>query len=174
MQSGNRKDILFFSNFCDYSNDILNMMVKKNVKNEFMLVCVDNSKFQLPQFVDRVPIIYTKRDELIYDDSIIKYIEELAQAVGVDLTEDIQPWSLQQPSNYTSQFSFLMDESSDSLNKGYTMLGYDQKITISQEEADVSKKDKFDSSQMDKYMQDRKADEERFKKNINTDNVFRR
>lgn len=173
MQPGNRKDILFFSNYCDYSNDILNMMVKKNVKNEFMLVCIDNSKFQLPQFVDRVPIIYTKRDELIYDDSIIKYIEAVAQPNG-EIVEDIQPWSIQQPSNFTSQFSFLMDDSDDNLNKGYTMLGYDQKITLTQEETDVSKKDKFDSSQMDKYMQERKADEERFKKSINTDNVFRR
>ena len=173
MQSGNRKDILFFSSYCDYSNDILNMMVKKNVKNDFMLVCVDNSKFQLPQFVDRVPIIFTKRDELIYDDSIIKYIEETSQS-GIEVVEDIQPWSIQQPSNYTNQFSFLMDESCDNQNKGYTMLGYDQKITIPQEDTDVSKKDRFDSSQMDKYMQERKADEESFKKSINGDNVFRR
>jgi hypothetical protein len=173
MQPGNRKDILFFSNYCDYSNDIVNMMVKKNVKNEFMLVCVDNSKFQLPQFVDRVPIIYTKHDELIYDDNILKYIEAAFQTESV---EDIQPWSIQQPSNYSNQFSFLMDDVPDLQSKGYTMLGYDQKITIPPEESDVSKKDKFDSSQMDKLMQERKADEEKFKKSINndTENVFRR
>ena len=173
MQSGNRKDILFYSNYCEYCNEILSQIVKKNAKQEFVLVCVDSNKYQLPNFVDRVPLIYTKNDEMVYDDSIIKYLEMLFP----NETEEILPWSLQQSANYSNQFSFLLEDSADMQNKGYTMLGYDQKITTTVDDSDSSKKGKFDSSQMDKYMQAREADEQVFKKNMNgdgTQNVFRR
>lgn len=173
MQSGNRKDVLFFSNFCEYSTEILNLIVKKNAKPDFVMVCVDSNKYQLPNFVDRVPLIYTKNDELVYDDSIIKYLEMLYPNEVVE----IMPWSLQQPTNYSNQFSFLLDDTIDMQNKGYTMLGYDQKIATTADDSDTSKKGKFDSSQMDKYMQEREADEQNFKKHMNgdgTQNVFRR
>lgn len=173
MQSGNRKDVIFLSNFCEYSNEILNLIVKKNAKPDFVVICVDNNRYQLPNFVDKVPLIYTKNDEIVYDDSIIKYLEMLYPTE----TEEIMPWSIQQPSNYSNQFSFLLDDSADLQNKGYTILGYDQRISTTIEDSDTSKKGKFDSSQMDKYMQERENDEQNFKRNMNgdgTQNLFRR
>ena len=160
-----RKDILFFSNFCEYCNDILNLLIKKNIKQDFMMVCVDNNKYNIPSFVDRVPILYTKNDEIISDETIINYIESLYPTDNTD----ILPYSLQQ-SNYSNQFSFLED-THDLQNKGYTMLGYEQKITAPIESEDSSSKTgKFDSSLLDKYRQSRDIDENNFKKIMNNGN----
>lgn len=159
-----RKDILFFSSFCEYCNDIINLMIKKNIKQNFMMVCVDNKKYSIPSFVDRVPILFTKNDEVISDDTIINYIESLYPTETID----ILPYSLQQ-TNYSNQFSFL-EETHDLQNKGYTMLGYDQKITAPVETDDSSNKSKFDSSMLDKYLQSRDMDEQNFKKIMNSGN----
>lgn len=159
MQSS-RKDILFFSNYCDYCTDLLNTLIKKNIKTEFMLVCVDNNRYNLPAFVDRVPIIFTRNDDILYDESIMKYIE------GKYPTEsmEISPFSLHQPS-YGNHFSFL-EETNEMHTKGYTILGMDQKISSPVENED-SKKGKFDSSVLDKYLQSRDMDEQNFKRIMN-------
>lgn len=160
MQAASKKDILFFSNFCDYCNDLIGLIVKKNLKNEFMMVCIDNNKYQLPYFVDRVPIIFTRSGEILYDESITNYIEHSFQVEN----QEIAPFSLH-TTNYSTSFSFIDDSASDMPNKAYTTLGHDQQIiTASEESSNGAKPNKFDTSVLDKYMQEREADAASFKK----------
>lgn len=165
---GGRKDILFYSNNCDYCNEILSILVKKNIISRFMRVCVDENRFSLPAFVDRVPIVFTRNDEVISDEVILQYIEEAYPSQSVE----IQPFALQQ-TNYSAQFSFLEEggESQGLQNKGYTMIGYDQKITyVPEQVTEGAKKDKLDTAMLDRFMQSRDTDLQQFKRIMNSGN----
>ena len=70
-----KKDLLFYSNFCEHCNNLVNMMIKKNVRDSFILVCVDKRDLKIPGFVDRVPTILTAKKEIYTDDSLYKYVD---------------------------------------------------------------------------------------------------
>jgi hypothetical protein len=74
------KDILFYSNFCEYSKHILVLVQKKDCRDSFVMVCVDNPavRNRLPVEVDKVPMIITKTKHVISGDNIVKYIETFA------------------------------------------------------------------------------------------------
>ena len=157
-----RKDILFYSSFCEYCTNILTLINKKGIKNAFMLVCVDNKRYNLPSFVDRVPIIYTVKEELIYDDNITKYIESAFPTQ----TEEVMPFYLQS-STYSSQYETIMEVPCHQ-NMAYTPLGFDQKISTFQDDSDNgSKRDKLDSATLEKYIQERAMDLASFNKMSN-------
>lgn len=161
------KDVLFYSNFCDYSKEVINLIIKKNIKQYFVHICVDSSKYKLPEFIDRVPIIYTHNGEVLYDETIVKYIESVSPN-----NEDILPFSLHQSTNYSDMFSYL-DDSVDISNKGYTMLGFEQKImAVPDDNGSDNTKSKFDTNILDKYMQERDNDIQLAKKAMNTGETF--
>jgi hypothetical protein len=164
---GSKKDILFYSNFCEYSNEVLNTIIRKNASDEFMLVCIDTNKFKLPSFVDRVPLVFTKQGAVISDESILSYINELYPSI----THEIMPFSLQGGQDYTNPFSFIDDNDGSALGgaKGYTLLDQDSSIMMRPEAAPASnseeaKKSKFDSSVFDKLVASRDNDLATFKK----------
>lgn len=158
-----RQDILFYSKFCEYSSDIVSLLNKKGARGDFTLVCVDTIRNKLPVFVDRVPLIYTQNNMILYDDAIVTFIEKKYPTVP----EEISPFSLQQE----TVFSFLGDGGGEEMHKEFTMLGQEQKIITSVfDEDEENKKAKIDSSLLDKYMQDRDADVQVFKKVMNHEN----
>lgn len=74
--SESSKDLFFFSKFCEYSNSMLSVISKKGIQKNFHFVCIDNkSRSQLPPFVDRVPLIYTTRKDVLSDEFVSNYIE---------------------------------------------------------------------------------------------------
>jgi hypothetical protein len=159
-QTPTNKAILFFSNYCDHSKELLGLIIKKNIKANFVLVCVDNTKYRLPDFVDRVPIIYTSTGDILYDDILFKYVESSAS------TEDIAPFAISTSINYSDQYSYL-DDTIDNENKAYTTLGRDHHISNIVEENNENQKKGFDNSMFDKYMQMREEDDSRIKRNMN-------
>ena len=69
--------ILFFSNLCNFSKEVLSTITRKNIRNAFILICVDTVT-NLPPFVDRVPFIINKQTRDMYvDDNIDKIIDEI-------------------------------------------------------------------------------------------------
>lgn len=147
------KDLLFYSSYCDFCTSILDYITKKNLKHEFMLVCVDNDRYRLPEFVDRVPLIFTRTKHVLVDQSIQDYLQEITPTV-----RDIEPFSLAQGTgNYSDMFSFL-DSADEGVTKGYTYLGAEQQISYIPEEGDKNAKNKFDSSVLERYMAERDSD----------------
>lgn len=149
------KDIFFYSNHCEYCKEILNYMTQHNLKPLFLHVCVDNPRYRLPDFVDRVPLIYTKTQHVLTDQSITDYLDDHRPKA-----KDIEPFSLMQgTANYSDMFSFL-DSSEEGVVKGYTYLGSDQPIPMVAEEVERgnSSKAKFDSAVLEKYMAERDND----------------
>lgn len=150
------KDIVFFSNYCDFSKEIINLLVRKNMKEQFLFVCVDANKYQLPDFVDRVPLLYTKSKHVLVDQSIMDYIEDISPK-----PKDIEPFSIMQGTgNYSDMFSFI-DSVDEGVTKGYTYLtgNHDKIMLVPDDTSDKNgTKSKFDSSSFDKYLQDRDND----------------
>jgi hypothetical protein len=136
-----------------------------------VLVCVDNSKYKLPDFVDRVPIIYTTDGDILYDDYVSQFLESASSSV-----EDIQPFALQQSVNYSDNYSFLddsIDPSVSEANKAYTIIGADQNM-MSVPEITENTKAGFDNSLFDRYVQTRDEDDLRIKKSINSGEKYGR
>lgn len=163
------KDILFYSNYCEYSNEMLNIIIRKNITADFMLVCVDNNKYALPSFVDRVPIVYTKLQQVLIDNDIITYINDQYPSVN----EDIMPFSLGSQT-YTNGYAFIEEPpATEQDNRKYSVLGQENNISVrpemmsTQTNDDGSKKSKFDSSMLDKFMQSRDSDLQTFKQHMN-------
>jgi len=71
------KDALFYSNFCEFSKNVLVLIQKRDCRDNFILICVDQPhiKAQLPGDVSHVPMIITKTKHKISGDDIFKYIE---------------------------------------------------------------------------------------------------
>lgn len=80
MSSG--KHILFYSNYCQYSKQVLTVIAKKNIRSLFLLVCVDGNKFNIPAFVNRVPMIFTAQQKLYADDGVMMFLDDLENMIA--------------------------------------------------------------------------------------------
>ena len=69
------KHVLFYSKFCQYSTQVLATMTRKNMRARFVMVCVDDNRYQIPTFVDRVPLILTIDRKLLSDDDVFSFFE---------------------------------------------------------------------------------------------------
>ncbi len=60
-----------------------------------MIVCVDKRGIQLPDFVDRVPLIYTIDRRVLTDEAVDAFIDTLSKQVSArePANDDVSPWS---------------------------------------------------------------------------------
>ena len=88
-----KKDILFYSNYCTYSKEIVNNVSKTPLNDKMLFVCVDDSNIQLPPFVTSVPTIYLINDKkIVTDESIPEWIkEQLSSTKGPNLKRIFKP-----------------------------------------------------------------------------------
>ena len=150
-----QKDILFYSNACGFSKEILQIIINNHMKDRFMLVCVDNRNLTLPPFVDRVPLLYTSSKKLIADENLLNYIKSFVTS------SSLQPYALigANTNSYTDNFSFLTEtetEIGDS-SRNFNILGIEQQIYVPNEDENSKN---FNTS-LEKYMADRDADLQR-------------
>jgi hypothetical protein len=67
-----KKDIIYYSNYCSYSKEIINQIEKTPIHDNIIYVCVDDGNIQLPPFVKAVPTIYLVNDKKIVVDEAIR------------------------------------------------------------------------------------------------------
>lgn len=66
------QDILFYSDRCEYSMKIFNVLKDKS---SFLKVCIDDPGIKLPTFVSVVPLIYISKDKrIIIDDGVEMWV----------------------------------------------------------------------------------------------------
>jgi hypothetical protein len=71
------KNILFYSNYCKYSKQVIQQISSSNIKDNLIYVCVDDDNIKLPEFISAVPTIYLVNEKkIIIDDEIQNYIGE--------------------------------------------------------------------------------------------------
>ena len=137
------KDLLFYSNHCEYSKSILIQLLKRGCRDNFYLVCVDNGEFNIPRVIDRVPAIITRMKTLIMDDDVIKYIETFCGRQDATQQQqqqdpnsppiqdannvgggDILPFSLASDINsYSDKFTFIEENPMDNRLMKFGYLG---------------------------------------------------
>lgn len=145
-----KRDIVFYSNHCNFSRQILQIINEHHLKERFLMVCIDNRNLKLPPFVDRVPLVYTTQQKLYADENLLDYIKSYIQS------SSLQPYALvgTNTSSYTDNYSFLSDaeaELGDS-SRNFNILGFEQPIYAPKE--DEGQK----NNSLEKYMAERDAD----------------
>lgn len=81
-----QKDIVFYSNLCSYSNEIINLIKEHNIEKDLMLINIDDDQISLPNFIKVVPTIYLINDKtLIIDESILSWIENKKKIFSSDI-----------------------------------------------------------------------------------------
>lgn len=127
-----KKDIIFYSNFCTYSKEIINQISKTPINDNILYVCVDDENIQLPNFIKAVPTIYlVSQKRIVVDESIPKWIEEqLTSHESKNSNEELQAYFGQCDSSYGSSFSSLDNsEQKPYVSSSFTFIGDEQKIT---------------------------------------------
>lgn len=162
------KDLLFYSNYCDFCKEVINVLIKKNIRNRFLLVCVDTRKFDIPSFIDRVPsILNSKTNEVYMDGDVYKYIDSVY--LSTIQHQEISPlFSVYGNSLYSSSFSSLGDEDMKE-DKNYQWLGNDEMINPQMDDT-KPKTEKMDSSCFEKYLEARQNDDTFLKKIMDANN----
>ena len=74
------RHVLYYSQFSQYCNEVLTTLTKRGLKPEFVMVCVDQSRGQIPHFVTAVPTILTTDRRIMTDEWVMEYVEEMALA----------------------------------------------------------------------------------------------
>ena len=89
-----KKDIIFYSNFCTYSKEIINQISKTPINDNILYVCVDDENIQLPNFIKAVPTIYlVNQKRIVVDESIPKWIEEqLSQSSASESNNELMAY----------------------------------------------------------------------------------
>lgn len=119
------KDIIFFSNFCDYSKEILNKIKEYKLQDKIVSVCVDDNNIKLPPFLEAVPTIYLyKSKSIIIDDDIINYLDNQKPQ---QQQQNIGDWDNNFSNSSMSTFASLdnSDDSSFIGTGGFASISYD-------------------------------------------------
>jgi hypothetical protein len=110
MNQNQKQILLFVSSTCDYSKNILNLIVSNNLKDYFLIINVDNPNNKLPPFVTCTPLIFLKNQgQIIIDENIKLYIE----TVMIPQTRQAQ----MRPSQNQSQSSQSQQQNANLINQ---------------------------------------------------------
>ena len=149
------KDIIFFSNYCEYSKEILGKLQEANLLEAMVQVCVDDRNIKLPQFITAVPTIYLMdKKAIVKDEQIIEWVVSMSPNKNTVFNE----LGSYMNGGAGDNFAFL----DDSDNPDATTLTYiDQDMTITTpNEANLKKRS------IEQLEKERSID-----MNINTDNM---
>ena len=74
----NKSNILFYSPDCEYSRQVIQLIDVFRIRDQFVIININIDEYQLPTFVDRVPLIFiTGQNQLVVDDEIPSYLDTL-------------------------------------------------------------------------------------------------
>ena len=131
-------NILFYSEHCPHCRSIIDLILKRNIKEQFLFVCVDQHRTKIPPQIDRVPALIMKdegKPYILFEDDIIRYIGEPPR----EETINIEPVD-QSVSAYSENFSFLEDDGGPSTgSKNFALFGQEQKIYTPDEDDENGK-----------------------------------
>jgi hypothetical protein len=166
MANNNGMDVLFYSNYCVYSKQLLTDMSKMNIKSNFVMVCVENYKNSIPRAIDRVPTILTRSGDILVDEDIARYLNSYRSSRQPENHQQSRQQEQMPPEDTFSRtnagFSYLGDDTQTDGGGGgasYGIFGEDQHI----ETPDDDNKDDDHTVSYERYKASRDADV-----NINT------
>lgn len=155
------KHMLFYSNFCEYCSNVINDLIKKDIKTHFLLICIENKKFRIPSFVTCVPLVISTEKQIFIEDSLERFIENIYKNKLEALSaSELQCYN--ETSNSYFNFSFV-DDSEINSNQTFLDIGAENNnnndnmpppIQIEKEK----EKNRIDSSVFERFKAERDKD----------------
>ena len=92
-----KKNILFFSNYCNHCKEIIGEINKSSLQNSFKFICVDNTK--VPQYITSVPtLISAGYNKPIVGEQIVQFLNQYVQQnaqQAQNTPQNVHPSSMQ-------------------------------------------------------------------------------
>lgn len=102
------KHLFFYSNYCNYSNEIFQKIVKYNLKDHFYLLNISKKKYNIPSIITKVPTLLLNDKKTIFqDDELEKFIEEINKKLNKN---DIMP---NNDTSISSPYSFWNEDENE-------------------------------------------------------------
>lgn len=161
------KHVLFYSNYCQFSKEVLNIIVRKNIRAAFVYVCVDDNKYKLPAYVDRVPVIVSSSKNMYTDDDVMLFLDTVTHNDGGGgshpgkVKEDDLQTALYKGQLFSDMYSFIESEyqTDPQLNLGYSMIDSITRIETPPEgNQNKGRGSGIDTSSMDRLIENRDMD----------------
>jgi hypothetical protein len=157
MTDNNLKHLLFYSNYCNFSNEIYQTIIKYNLKDEFHLLNISKARYNIPNIITSVPTLLLNDKKTIYkNNELEEFIQELYKKKSEN---DVLP-----SSDYTQHFSSAYSswDETNNINDNYNQFGLiNDKNNIITPEEDTSSNNLNDSSlseKMNTYQENRNLD----------------
>ena len=100
------KDLLFYSNYCLHSSNLINNISKTNLNDRIFYICIDDKKIKVPQFITRVPSIFLVNEKkVLVEDEIDYWIRSKLKPVTQEppAMPNYNPQMNQHPNNSPAQ-----------------------------------------------------------------------
>lgn len=121
------RNVLFYSEYCFFSKDVLALITKKNMSAHFLLVCVDAYRNQLPAFVKSVPTILT-HDRQVMEGATAHDFVDMMQPSCPSSGSDGNPLECSTSSSWSETYSFL--EPTENTNESGVFSGIHEDMGI--------------------------------------------
>ena len=121
------KNIIFYSNNCDYSKDILTR-IDNNLSHNFIKVCIDDERIEIPSFITAVPTIFlTEEKKILINDQILEWIKDNTELSTLS-------------SDYSNMFSSIDNNFTNNLSyNNYSLINENISIYTPQEDDEKKK-----------------------------------
>lgn len=117
-------NVLYYSNYCNYCKDIINILSKSNIKNTIHFLCIDNrikknnktfillengKEVSFPDFIKTVPsmILFTRGNMLLEGNEIHSYINSYNQEHNTTNNDEPSAFSHNYNSIVSDTYSFI-------------------------------------------------------------------
>jgi len=146
------KHLLFYSNFCSFSNEIVDKITKHSLSEKFLLINISKIRFKIPTNITTVPTVLLNDKRTIYTDNELEdFLDKLAEKNNKDI-DAFTPFN-----SISSNYSFVdsFEEQNDSLTKNFGLIHGEQNISTPTENAERSKEklvDKMSSIEQNRNM----------------------
>ena len=78
MNNNKKKHLLFYSNLCNYSQEVYNKITKYNIKENFYLINISANKFKIPDNIKSVPtLLLNDKQTILTDNELNNFIDKL-------------------------------------------------------------------------------------------------
>ena len=127
--------ILYYSNYCSFSNETVQKVSKSQIKDDIHFICIDNrinknnetyiilsnqKEILLPRIINKVPalMLLNRGNRIIYGQDIIEYIQPVTNNNTIEQVIDPEAFCFSDINSYgvmSDNFSFL-DQSIESMS----------------------------------------------------------
>jgi hypothetical protein len=164
MEGSSARRILFYSDYCEFSKNVLHFLAKHDLQNQFVAISVDRYRHRIPTIITQVPTILVG-NTIYVDDQLQRYLQEEAdknksQEVAAYYKNDMK-------GGYTDMFAYMDPSEADQVQRGFSSIDY-QFLGANMTEADLkattmSSGRKVDDRAIEDYEKQRQLDDQLFR-----------